>query len=96
MPSNHTKRRAFSLLLLPMLIYFAAFPLISSSVATLLLSQKKDQIEFYLVNRSNMLQEMITQQLNTLSFNCGDEDWQIIRNPIFYNQHIRFMGVETS
>lgn len=95
LPSNHTKRRAFSLLLLPMLIYFAAFPLISSSVAKLFLNQKRNQIELYLIDRGNTLQAMINQQLNTLHFDCGHEDWQIIRNPNFYSRHIRFMSVET-
>ncbi|NAW69452.1 EAL domain-containing protein [Vibrio sp. V27_P1S3P104] len=95
MPSHRTKQCALSLLLLPLLIYFAAFPLISSSITTLLLNQKKNQIELYLIHRGEALQEMIKQQLTALHFDCNNEDWQIIRNPHFYNRYIRFMSVET-
>lgn len=96
LPSNRTNRRAFSLLLLPLLLYFVAFPLILSSVTKLLLSKKMEQIEHYLIVRGNTLQEMINQQLKVLRFDCGSEDWQIIRDPAFYSTYIRFMGVETN
>lgn len=96
LPVNRIRQRAFSLLLLPLLIYFAAFPLISTYATSLLLTQKKAQIEHYLATRSDELQTMIQQQIQQLQFDCGPHDWQVIRDPHYYSRYIRFMGIVTN
>lgn len=96
LPVNRTRQRAFSLLLLPLLIYFATFPLISAYATNLLLTQKKSQIERYLTLRSNELQTMIQQQIKQLQFDCSAHDWQVIRDPHYYSRYIRFMGIATN
>lgn len=95
LPVNRTRQRTFSLLLLPLCIFFASFPWLSSAITTAFMHQKAQQIEHYLNERGEQLHTMIHQQIAQLQFDCGAQDWQVIRDPQYYNRYIRFMGIIT-
>ncbi|MCX9565374.1 EAL domain-containing protein, partial [Vibrio cholerae] len=67
-------RIALAIFFAPLAVFFLTLQLWVPQVAQYLLSQKFEQINLYLEQRSLALDNMITQQVQALSFTCNADD----------------------
>ena len=81
------------LLCLPVLASLPLSQLLGNPLAHQLLQQKKEQIEAALTERHKTLDDNIRTQLSRFAFDCGPADMALLRDPRFYNSHIRLQGI---
>ncbi|KIQ80216.1 EAL domain-containing protein [Aeromonas sp. L_1B5_3] len=56
--------------------------------------QKMAEIKQANIERYKIINEILSTQLKQFEFNCGAKDMALLRNPRFYNTHIRLQGLE--
>ncbi|MGL6336370.1 EAL domain-containing protein [Aeromonas jandaei] len=56
--------------------------------------QKMAEIKQANIERYKIINEILSTQLKQFEFNCGARDMSLLRNPRFYNTHIRLQGLE--
>lgn len=78
---------------LPLLASLPLSQLLGSPLAHQLLQEKKTEIEAALAERHRALDESIRSQLTQFRFDCGEQDMALLRDPRFYNSHIRIQGI---
>lgn len=71
---------------LPLLASLPLSQLLSKQLAHQLLQEKKEEIEAALVERHRDLDESIRAQLAQFTFDCGQKDMALLRDPRFYSQ----------
>lgn len=79
---------------LPVLASLPLSQLLSKQLAHQLLQEKKEEIEAALVERRQDLDESIRAQLAQFTFDCGQKDMALLRDPRFYSRHIRIQGLK--
>ncbi|SUU14514.1 EAL domain-containing protein [Aeromonas hydrophila] len=79
---------------LPLLASLPLSQLLSKQLAHQLLQEKKEEIEAALVERHRDLDESIRAQLAQFTFDCGQKDMALLRDPRFYSRHIRIQGLK--
>lgn len=78
---------------LPLLASLPLSQLLGGTLAHQLLQKKKEEINAALVERHQVLDESIRNQLVQFHFDCGEQDMTLLRAPRFYNEHIRIQGL---
>ncbi|HHQ4845501.1 TPA: EAL domain-containing protein, partial [Aeromonas hydrophila] len=78
---------------LPLLASLPLSQMLGSPLAHQLLQEKKTEIEAALAERHRALDESIRSQLTQFRFDCGEQDMALLRDPRFYNSHIRIQGI---
>ncbi|EEY99933.1 EAL domain protein [Vibrio sp. RC586] len=96
MISTIPTRIALAILLSPLVIFLLTQQIWVPQVAQYLLEQKFAQINQYLEQRNLALDNMIQQQVHSLTFTCNVDDIRLIRDPQFYNRFVRLIGIEST
>lgn len=78
---------------LPLLASLPISQLLGGPLAHQLLQEKKEEIETALAERHRLLDDNIRSQLTQFRFDCGEQDMELLRDPRFYNSHIRIQGI---
>ncbi|MDM5072833.1 MULTISPECIES: EAL domain-containing protein [Aeromonas] len=78
---------------LPLLASLPLSQLLGGPLAHQLLQEKKEEIETALAERHRLLDNNIRSQLTQFRFDCGEQDMALLRDPRFYNGHIRIQGI---
>ncbi|MBL0628066.1 EAL domain-containing protein [Aeromonas jandaei] len=81
------------LLSLPVLISQPIAYWLAQPLAEKRLEQKMSEIKRANVERYDILNKILATQLKQFEFNCGAKDMSLLRNPRFYNTHIRLQGL---
>lgn len=84
------------LFITPIMIMLLIFPFLTSPITRYLLKQKAQEVITHTEERNNLLENNITSQLPRIKFDCGAGDMALLRNPSYYNGHIRIAGIQTS
>ncbi len=67
--------------------------LLGGPLAHQLLQDKKMEVETALAERHRLLDNNIRHQLTRFQFDCGRQDMALLRDPRYYNSHIRIQGI---
>lgn len=86
----------FGLFLSPILLMLLLAPFITSPVTSYLLNSKGNELIAYDKERNALLDKNIISQLPRFKFDCGIEDMKILRNPDYYDRHIRLAGIQSA
>lgn len=79
---------------LPVLASLPLSQLLGKPLAHHMLQQKREEIEAALVERRRDLDDSIRVQLAQFTFDCGQKDMALLRDPRFYSRHIRIQGLK--
>lgn len=82
------------LLLAPVLLVLPLSPLATDLWAHHLLSSKLEQIQIAQQTRHQDLDQVLREQMGRFAFDCGSGDLALLRDPKFYNNHIRLQGLQ--
>lgn len=82
------------LLLAPVLVVLPLSPLATNLWAHHLLSSKLEQILLAQQIRHQDLDQVLREQMSRFTFDCGAGDLALLRDPKFYNNHIRLQGLQ--
>ncbi|WP_421332708.1 EAL domain-containing protein [Aeromonas sp. 603607] len=82
------------LLLLPILASQSVGLWLTKPMANHLLEQKVAEIKRAMAIRHHTLDKAMSEQLTLFDFDCGANDMALLRDPRFYNTHIRLQGLE--
>lgn len=80
----------------PTLIMLLLTPFLTLPITSYLLQQKAQEVITHTEERNNLLEHNIVSQLPRIKFDCGTGDMALLRNPSYYNSHIRFAGIQTA
>lgn len=78
---------------LPLLASLPISQLLGGPLAHQLLQDKKMEVETALAERHRLLDNNIRHQLTRFQFDCGRQDMTLLRDPRYYNSHIRIQGI---
>ncbi|MFQ2226400.1 EAL domain-containing protein [Aeromonas hydrophila] len=78
---------------LPLLASLPISQLLGGPLAHQLLQDKKMEVETALAERHRLLDNNIRHQLTRFQFDCGRQDMALLRDPRYYNSHIRIQGI---
>ncbi|HDX8443939.1 EAL domain-containing protein [Aeromonas hydrophila] len=78
---------------LPLLASLPISQLLGGPLARQLLQEKKMEVETALAERHRLLDNNIRHQLIRFQFDCGRQDMTLLRDPRYYNSHIRIQGI---
>ncbi|WP_242796602.1 EAL domain-containing protein [Aeromonas hydrophila] len=78
---------------LPLLASLPISQLLGGPLARQLLQDKKMEVETALAERHRLLDNNIRHQLTRFQFDCGRQDMALLRDPRYYNSHIRIQGI---
>ncbi|OEC38110.1 diguanylate phosphodiesterase [Aeromonas sp. DNP9] len=84
------------LFVFPIITMLFLTPFLTSPITRYLLQEKAQEVITHTEERNNLLEHNIVSQLPKIKFNCGLGDIELLRNPSYYNSHIRFAGIKTS
>ncbi|MGY3902396.1 EAL domain-containing protein [Aeromonas lusitana] len=79
---------------LPILVGLSLNRLAGDLLAHHLLKQKRLEIEAAMDERQRALEASIGDQLTRFSFDCGEQDMILLRDPKHYSRHIRLQGLK--
>ncbi|VXA76884.1 Diguanylate phosphodiesterase (fragment) [Aeromonas salmonicida] len=79
---------------LPVLVSLPLSQLLGKPLAHHMLQQKREEIGDALVERRRDLDDSIRDQLAQFTFDCGQKDMALLRDPRFYSRHIRIQGLK--
>lgn len=85
--------KILALFFIPILLALLASQFAAIPWAQRLLNQKLDELQQDQIARQNELKLSLREQVSQFSFNCGETDMALLRNPRFYNDHVRIQGL---
>lgn len=71
-------------------------PFLTSAITSYILKLKAQELIITTNERNKLIEHNISSQLPRINFNCEAEDIALLRNPSYYNSHIRFAGIQSS
>ncbi|MGL5453172.1 MAG: EAL domain-containing protein [Aeromonas sp.] len=86
--------KSLLLLLVPILISLPLSELASEPWAQHLLKRKQAEIRLFQQTRHQELDQVLREQMKRFVFNCQAGDMALLRDPTFYNGHIRLQGLQ--
>lgn len=84
------------LFIAPILSTLLLSPFLTSPVANYLFNSKVQELLAGEKERKKLLENNMVSQIPRLKFDCGTEDMALLRDPSYYNRHIRFAGIQSA
>ncbi len=94
MPTRSPLWISLGLFCAPLLLILLFSPLLTDWLARHLLESKSKELDEYKQERTRILDHHVPLQLERFAFDCGPEDMALLREPEYYNRHIRLAALQ--